>query len=116
MKEYAERDFVLYRLGFHDYHEYLQSDLWAGIRGRAFRQNGNRCLVCDRRAHLMHHRHYRIEVLLGYDLTALVPLCDGHHESIEFTLNGRKRTLNQTDAALRRLLNPRKKKRKRKTV
>lgn len=112
MKEYAERDFVLYRLGFHDYREYLNSELWAEIRGRAFRQNGNRCLVCGRRAHLMHHRHYRIEVLLGYDLTALVPLCGDHHEAIEFTLNGRKRTLNQTDAALRRLLNPRKNKRR----
>jgi len=80
-------------MGFSSYGDYLNSPLWIGIRATAFRLHGVNCKICNNKAVVIHHISYRRPVLLGKDLTALVPLCDGCHHKIEFNQYNEKRTL-----------------------
>lgn len=100
MTPYQNRDQLLWGMGFGDYREYLQSELWSRIRGRAFKEHGSRCLLCGKRAALMHHRDYEYSTLVGDDLSSLVPLCNLCHQDVEFTKAGRKRSFKQVDSRL----------------
>ena len=97
---YKERNAILLAMGFQSYNDYLQSDLWAGIKCRALSQFGRTCSICKTNTNLIHHRNYTKENLTGQSLEWLVPICGDCHKEIEFNYKGRKRsTLDQVDRA-----------------
>ncbi len=66
----------------HDcYPEYLASALWASIRKRVLAATPL-CVGCNRYASQVHHRDYRPRVMLGKDLTPLVPVCPPCHNNV----------------------------------
>lgn len=89
---YRERQEVLESMGFRSYAEYLLSDLWRQIRDRAFSAHGDTCVLCGKRAHVLHHLSYSLETLTGGDLSGLVPLCNRCHEEVEVDGGGAKRS------------------------
>ncbi len=80
---YRERNRNLHAMGYSSYAEYLQSDLWKGIRSRVLLPD-TKCYICDRLATQLHHTAYRKCDLEGRDLRRLIPLCHPCHERIEF--------------------------------
>lgn len=90
VENYTKRDQHLQELGFKNYTEYLQSELWAGIRVRVFADYGEMCYVCLRKATCVHHCSYSLDVMLGTDITYLVPLCGWCHKNVEFNRRGRR--------------------------
>jgi hypothetical protein len=106
MLGYRNRDLLLQQLGFAHYGLYLKSDLWKGIRRRAFALHGRTCKVCNRPAKCLHHLDYSEETLLGSSLESLVPLCDLCHRKVEFSPGGRKRDVPEAAKAFACLLNP----------
>lgn len=81
---YADRDFILHRMGFGSYFDYLGSDLWSGIRRTVLAKHKHKCFVCKNRAIEVHHRSYSEETLRVFSYSALVPLCVDCHKKIEF--------------------------------
>ncbi len=71
-------------MGFSSYHQYLGSTLWKGIRRRGFKALGRVCYLCCGKAELLHHFHYNMNILLGYHLNGLVPLCEKCHHKVEW--------------------------------
>lgn len=84
-EHYGERSHNLKMLGYTNYADYLQSELWASIRGTVL-CGDPACVGCGRPATQVHHENYDIPVLLGEYLQALHPICGRCHRSIEFSL------------------------------
>ena len=97
---YEERDRVLFCLGFKSYPEYLKSDLWERVKNLAFAEHGKDCFVCGRRATVLHHVSYSASVLVGEDLSKIIPLCHKCHGFIEVDKDGHKRSLEGANALL----------------
>src|ERR1043165_4670367 len=68
-------------LGFADYEEYLQSELWRQSKQRYYASEyPKHCLICGSPDIELHHRTY---VRMGNEeLFDLVPLCRKHHERL----------------------------------
>lgn len=88
---YSSRNRNLEIIGFDSYRSYLNSELWKGIRRRVFARS-KECCVCNAVATEIHHINYRTKTLLGNDISALIPLCQRCHRSIEFDDEGNKRS------------------------
>lgn len=104
MNNYETRNKLLKTLGYSSYAEYLNSPRWEDIRCRAFKEYGNVCRLCGKEATVIHHKGYGRDVLLGFDLGQLSPLCDECHYKVEFYLDGTKRTLAQSQLMYSRLI------------
>jgi hypothetical protein len=70
-------------MGFKSYGDYLNSDLWRGIRARVLAQS-RECYVCGEYANQAHHRSYRKPDLDGRDIRRISPICHSCHETVEF--------------------------------
>lgn len=84
---------ILHNMGFSNYRDYLQSSLWWNIRTIVLSIHNYQCLLCPLRATQIHHISYSKKVLTGDDFSKLIPICHSCHESIEFSLRGKKRTI-----------------------
>lgn len=84
----------LLEMGFTSYRQYLDSDLWKGIRERVLKRDRGCCRRCGGHATQVHHTHYWREVLEGRDDSYLVAICRGCHKAIEFK-HGEKRPMSQ---------------------
>ena len=91
MNEYEVRDAVLREMGYASYQQYLDSDLWWEIRGRAMARTAGRCVRCRATATEVHHSSYAVEVLQGYNILPLLPVCHPCHTLAEFNPSGAKR-------------------------
>jgi len=87
---YQERNVNLATIGFSSYADYLNSDMWAGIKRRAYKRKGESCSLCKSLATEMHHNRYAVDDLIGSTLEHLHPLCSTCHESIEHDQAGHK--------------------------
>jgi 5-methylcytosine-specific restriction endonuclease McrA len=94
--EYKVRTESLTKLGFSTYQDYLNSDLWNGIRNAVMDRDSRTCGICRQTANHVHHFSYTQSVLLGLELDQLVSLCTQCHRRLEFTINGYKRTPTET--------------------
>jgi len=97
---YRRRDDALHFLGFHTYHQYLASSLWADIRAKVLAERPM-CGVCGVKATQVHHHQYDRATLMGNCLTALEPLCRRCHEYGEFNRSGGKTPLEICNHRLR---------------
>lgn len=93
------RPFLLSKLGMKSYPEYLSSPLWKRIKQIAFSRLGNKCVICGERTNILHHKSYDWRTLIGEDFSFLVPICNRHHEEIEFD-GTRKTTLFEANQRL----------------
>lgn len=82
---YAERDAVLWKMGFETYSDYLASDFWKGIRQGILVSSNSRCGLCKKTANQVHHLWYSAENLQGSSKEGLVSICRHCHHSIEFS-------------------------------
>lgn len=67
---------------------YLHSDIWGALKIILLRSE--HCLICHRKATVLHHAVYDDEVMQGLDPRFLIPLCHPCHHEIEFVADGRK--------------------------
>lgn len=104
VKTYKERDIILIEIGYKNYQEYLNSDLWKGIRRKVFSKYGSKCKICENEARVVHHKGYGKNILLGLMLEPLIPLCHSCHTKIEFHDNGNKRSLTEANGFLTKIL------------
>lgn len=88
--KYFERNEILVELGFATYKEYLESELWKGIKSEVFKKSRT-CSLCDGLAFQVHHLDYSRETLLGLNPRGLTPICRPCHEKVEMRPNGEKR-------------------------
>lgn len=88
---YSSRNRALKGLGFASYREYLASPLWADIKRRVYREQGDACWLCGGQATQLHHNRYHRKDLLGKRTRFIKPICRPCHESIEFRPDGKKR-------------------------
>lgn len=95
---------VLRGMGYESYAAYLLSPLWQTIRRGAFALYGSQCVACQKKATQIHHRDYSPETLKGESLKSLCPICRGCHDKIEFTEDGRKRSLSSANVFLAKLI------------
>lgn len=98
MRCYEKRAEALSLLGFADYKEYRESELWKGIRGKKLSRFRN-CLICNVPAFEVHHLSYDTQTLLGQKEFRLVQLCRGCHQRIEFD-GDKKRHLKDANRVL----------------
>ena len=105
MTTYKQRDDNLKALGFQSYKEYLNSDLWDGIRKSVLKRYNRRCIACGGTAKQVHHRSYEVDVLAGHNTKPLIPICKECHKHIEFT-DGEKLTTVDADNKLKSTLRP----------
>lgn len=99
---YLTRWYVLRELGFKSYQQYLISELWATIRAQVLFDAV--CRVCKSDATEVHHMSYKHHVMLGKDLSKLIPICQTCHKHIEFD-GTYKRTLDEANHYLFDILN-----------
>lgn len=92
---YALRNALLLKMGFSSYNAYLSSELWAEIRIIIFERDNNCCKLCNLPAYAVHHLDYSEATLRGETFDGLVSICKKCHDKVEFTKNGKKRTLLQ---------------------
>ena len=88
-----EQKELLKELGYNSYRDYLAGIVWANIRDKAFQVKGERCVICNRHATVLHHRAYTEEVIRGTDVSLLEPLCWDCHNQVEYDKYGHKETL-----------------------
>lgn len=100
---FQERLEALRRLGFADYHAYLQSTFWYAIRRLVMDAYEGKCVACCRKAEQIHHLRYTFAVMNGDDLKGMVPLCEADHMFIEWKC-GRKVSLREANMRLTGLL------------
>lgn len=81
---YTKRGIALLKLGFISYTNYLNSDLWSGIRSRAYQIHGRNCKICKNPATALHHLDYSLDTLKGFRMNSLIPICDECHKKVEF--------------------------------
>ena len=90
MDHFKDRDIALRALGFSDYSEYLQSDLWAWIRSQLMKHpSSSACVICGSGTGLVwHHLLYDISVLVGNFSSGIFPVvvrvCSACHKGIHF--------------------------------
>ena len=97
---WTEQKQMLKAMGYENYREYVAGVVWANIRDRVFREKGEKCIVCTRRATVIHHRWYSKEVLEGTNIMPLEPLCWDCHNRVEFGVNGEKLPLDHANSKL----------------
>ena len=74
-----QRELGLYPDERMTYKEYLRTDVWAGIRGKALEHYGNSCVMCGKSKGLqVHHRRYSYAFGME-EVRDLVVLCSGCH-------------------------------------
>lgn len=98
---YQSRNLVLQELGFANYSEYLQSELWKSIRKNVYAQKGSSCYLCGDPATALHHNRYHRNDLVGVRTKYIKPICSKCHHEIEFS-NGKKARVRQAASAFRR--------------
>lgn len=82
---YVIRENALAAMGFANYPQYLNSELWATIRARILARDKKLCIVCGKRpARAVHHVTYAQRVMEGNDDAQLLSICGGCHKTIEF--------------------------------
>ena len=96
MDTYAARNELLKQLGYDSYADYLKSPLWHDIKRRAFAHHGSNCLLCPKRAEVIHHVCYDEATLKGESILSLAPVCRICHCRIELRKDGTKRYLNES--------------------
>lgn len=90
MDDFKDRDIALRALGFTDYSEYLQSDLWAWIRSQLMKDaSSSSCVICGSGTGLVwHHLVYEIPVLVGNfssgTFSSVVRICSACHRGVHF--------------------------------
>lgn len=104
-----ERDRILQELGYSNYREYRDSDLWRrAIRPEVIKESGGKCCVCGSSDNLqVHHMDYNRDNLSGKDTNSMVSLCNKCHIKIEFKFKGSERiklSLEQANSRLRNLI------------
>lgn len=72
------------------YAEYLKSPLWAKIRRRVLKRDGQACRSCGRRATQVHHGEYTPGTMSGSDLTMLFAICGPCHLEATFGPTGKR--------------------------
>lgn len=82
---YQSRNAVLRTLGFRNYGEYLQSELWRKVRDKVFAIKGKACYLCGGRAWQVHHNRYHKNDLTGKRVRFINPICGDCHHEIEFS-------------------------------
>lgn len=93
---YVRRNRRLVKHGIADsYREYLASELWQEIRGKVLARDNHTCRICGKTATQVHHTNYKRGTLEGRGLLALVSLCGGCHEFIEFLPDGTKANMTE---------------------
>ena len=112
---YKERNKMLKELGYNSYDDYRASITWTRIKGKILGID-TKCAICDKPNCVTHHRSYSKEVLLGEDMTQLIPLCRECHKDVEFFKDGSKRMMDEVEARLVLLLENRPDKTKAKVV
>ncbi len=80
--KYTYRNLYLSDLGYSSYKEYLKSDDWKKIRDRKLKK-WPECILCGKKAEVVHHVKYDPAALLGLRAHVLASLCHRCHESIE---------------------------------
>ncbi len=98
-KAYYQRNSLLKSLGYQCYKDYLASPLWRKIKKAALLPESI-CIRCRVPAQLLHHVSYSRQVLVGEDISCLVPICHSCHGLIEFDEQGEKRTLEEANNIL----------------
>lgn len=97
----CDRLVALKSMGFGSYEEYLQGDLWKGIRQNVLERDNGVCRVCESfQATQVHHTNYGRDVLRGENTHKLIAICRHCHEFIEFLPNGQKAVLDQVSERL----------------
>lgn len=91
-------------MGFASYAAYLRSPLWRYMRAKVMLDYGGKCVLCPRRARIVHHLSYAPPVLAGIDTGPLVPLCHKCHRAVEVDAFGFKRTFIAALAAFNELV------------
>lgn len=89
--QYAQRLAVLNNLGFANYKEYLNSDLYQGIKSRVLTRRPY-CELCGDVSVVVHHVAYNKKSLRGSKSPLLVSLCNSCHYYIEVDKAGEKTT------------------------
>ena len=111
----AQTKLTLKHLGFADYADYLQSDLWKTIRAKVLRKHPKCRAGCGGNPATqvqVHHKAYTEVNLRGFALLGLVAICSACHETIEFE-GGVKNSLSAANAKLnKRRKRPGKRKRR----
>ena len=97
---WSEQKQVLKEMGYNNYKEYVSGVVWANIRDRVLEEKKHRCIICTRRATVIHHKAYSKEILQGKDITPLEPLCWDCHNSIEYDEYGNKLSLSHANNKL----------------
>lgn len=95
---YEARKVQLIKLGYKNYAEYLESELWQSIKKSLLRRH-KLCVICGNSSVVLHHLSYDADTLLGVTSHCLVSLCNPCHAKIEFD-NGKKRTIKQANKVL----------------
>lgn len=84
-----------------DFQDYLNSDRWKRAQRRIFKRDNYKCVRCNGRAQLVHHRSYDKSVFRDESDEMLVSLCRGCHNLIEFYSDGyKRRDLDEKDRIL----------------
>lgn len=91
---YSDRNWNLKALGFSNYREYLQSQLWYDIKSRILKRDSYRCRLCRNKGLIPHHNSYSLDSLAGKNIDDIVTVCKKCHELIEFH-EGSKRSFKQ---------------------
>lgn len=84
--------------------EYLQTPLWRKIRRRVLRRDSGICQICGAPANQVHHRSYDYAVIVGHDDKGCISLCAKCHKRIEFTPEGKHRSVEEKETFLVPLL------------
>jgi hypothetical protein len=98
-QRYSRRNRLLSKLGYLGYRDYLKSDDWKRIRAEVMATDPL-CILCERRAEVLHHSQYTVDVLLGLNNSRLAPLCHRCHERIEIDELGKKRSMSDANHIL----------------
>lgn len=98
-ESYEERNAIVRQLGFRNYRDYLNGDLWARIRGGVLNRAKFKCSCCGNEANQVHHQKYTRENLSGASIKFMVAICGTCHNGIEFGGKGKA----TVDLASRRL-------------
>lgn len=104
-RQVLSRASILKSIGFSSYRAYLNSELWATIRGRVLSASPN-CRMCGGEARCVHHRSYDRDTLRGERDSSLTPLCLRCHEKIEFKGDGGKRRTSNANHYLKQFSEP----------
>lgn len=78
------------KLGFSTYDQYLDSDIFKGIKESVLKIHDNKCCCCGNLADQIHNIKYTYENMSGKNYKDLVSICKKCHHKIEFNKNGER--------------------------